>query len=416
MPIKLFHGDCLDILTSLPENSVDSIVTDPPYGLAFMGAKWDYDVPSVAIWKEALRVLRPGGHMLAFSGTRTYHRMVVNIEDAGFEIRDQLCWLNSQGMPHGLDISKALDKTAGVKRKVVGTKVTTYDGAERNPDNHQTATHEGNLGQYGYKTSPHGIPLTEPVTDQARQWEGWNTTLKPCMEPIVLCRKPLDGTIIENITQHGVGGLNIDGCRIPIDPEVDDPRLGGEGSWGTEKAAKLVYQGGYAGERVGSSPLGRYPSGIIHDGSNEILEVFDSFGEKASGVPGKRRKAHTTHSMSGTLDMLDRDEVGYADKGSVSRFFKSCEYSEEERRIFYCGKVKPKERGSSKHPTLKPIKLMEYLCRLITPKGGTILDPFAGSGTTGMAAINEGCSAILIEREQEYYDECRDRLMFFLED
>jgi len=236
------------------------------------------------------------------------------------------------------------------------------------------------------------------------------------MEPIVLCMKPLDGTYVQNLIKHGVGGLNIDECRIPVDMEVDDPRLGGQGSWSTESMAKNTY-GEFAGERVGSSELGRYPTGVIWDGSDEVKEVFDSFGEKASGVPGKRRKKHETNSMSGTLGTLDRNEVGYADKGGIHRFFKDCKFSDEERRIFYCGKVvSEKERQGSKHPTIKPMELMRYLCRLITPKGGTLLDPFAGSGTTGEAAVYEGFDAILIEREEAYIKDCRNRLGMFLED
>lgn len=379
-----------------------------------MGAKWDYDVPSVAIWQEVLRVLKPGANLIAFSSTRTYHRMVVNIEDAGFEIRDQLCWLTSQGMPHGLDISKALDKAAGASRKIVGEKTITYDGASRDPTKHESVTHKGNLGKFGYTTNGHGAPLTEAATDEAKQWQGWNTALKPCMESIVLARRPLDGNTVDNILKHGVGGLNIDECRIPVDLSVDDPRLGGQGSWDTDKMAKNTF-GDYSGETVGSSVFGRHPTNVLHDGSDAVMEVFDSFGEKASGTPGKRRKARETYCM-GDLNTLDRDEVGYADKGSVSRFFKACEFSEEDRRIFYCPKVKPKERGTSKHPTLKPQALLRYLARLTCPKGGVILDPFAGSGTLGTAAMAEGFSAILIEREEEYIKEIRDRLMFFLDD
>jgi hypothetical protein len=364
MPVRLFHDDCLNILPTLEESSVDSIVTDPPYLLNFMGKPWDRpdQLFHLAWATQALRVLKPGGFMVAFSGTRTYHRMAVAVEDAGFEVRDQLCWLNSQGMPHGLNIAKALTKSG----------------------------------------------------HDATAWEGFHTALKPCVEPILLAQKPFLGTVVDNVLRHGTGGLNIDGCRIAVDPEIDDPRLGGEGSWSTGAMAKNAY-GDFAGDRVGSSPLGRFPSGVIHDGSPEVMEVFASFGEKASGAPGRRRKPHETHSMSGTLDIMDRDEVGYADRGGVGRFFKACEYTEEERRIFYCGKVKPKERGSSKHPTLKPLALMRYLCRLVTPKGGLILDPFAGSGTTGQAAIEEGFDAILIEREQEYVNDCERRLVLFLE-
>ncbi len=387
MTVKLFHGDCLEVLKTIPSNSIHAVVTDPPYGISFMNSKWDYDVPSIEIWIEVLRVLKSGGHLLSFSSPRTYHRMAVAIEDAGFEIRDQLCWINSQGMPHGMDISKAIDKAAGMTRKVVGTKINTYDGSVRDPSKHGNPAAQSNIGKWGLTRTPHGMPLTEAATDMAKQWEGWNTTLKPAIEPIVLARKPLDGNIVENILKHDVGGINIDECRIPVDMD-----------------------------RVGSSPIGRYPSGLIWDGSDEVKQVFDSFGEKTSGVPGPRRKAHKTHSMSGTLGMMDKEEVGYADSGSVARFYKSCEYSEEERRIFYCGKVSAKERQGSKHPTLKPLALMSYLCKLITPKDGMVLDPFAGSGTTGEAAALNGFNAILIEREEEYIKDCRNRLAFFLED
>lgn len=367
MPVKLFHADSMDVLPTLSENSVDSVVTDPPYGISFMGKKWDYELPSIDIWKEVFRVLKPGGHMLAFSSTRTYHRMVCAIEDAGFEIRDQLCWLTSQGMPHGTNIAKAI--------------------AKDNPE-------------------------------AAEQWEGWHSYLKPSVEPIVLAIKPCDGTIAENILKYGVGGLNIDECRIPVDMDVDDARLGGKGSWKTDGMAKNAY-GNFnskeSGVRSISSPLGRFPANVLHDGSEEVIEIFDSFGEKSSGVPGKRTKEHHSNSM-GKLGLLDRDnEIGYADKGSVARFYQSCEFNAEEKRIFYCPKVSPKERGKSTHPTLKPVKLMQYLCKLITPKGGTILDPFAGTGTTGEAASYEGFSAILIEREKEYADYATRRLGMFLE-
>ena len=340
--------------------------------------------------------------------------MVVAVEDAGFEIRDQLVWLHSQGMPHGMDISKAIDKAAGAERKVVGTKVTTYDGAVRDPTNHGNPAAQSNIGKLGLTKTPHGMPLTEAATEEAKRWQGFWSTLKPGLEPIVLAQKKLDGTIVENILRHHTGGLNIDGCRVPIDPTVDDPRLGGQGSWSTEKAAKTVY-GDYAGERVGSSPLGRFPSGVMWDDSDEVKALFDSFGEKSSGVPGKRRKPHETHSMSGRLDTLDREEVGYADKGSVARFYRACGYSEDESRVVYCGKVKPKERDGSKHVSIKPLALMRYLCRLVTPHGGTILDPFAGTGTTGEAAVYEGFNAILVEREVEYIEDCQRRLALYLD-
>lgn len=349
--IKLHHGDSLDILKTMEDNSIDSICTDPPYGISLMSQKWDYQLPSIEIWKEAVRVLKPGGFMLAFSSSRTYHRMVCSVEDAGFEIRDQLSWIYSQAMPHGLNIGKALSK--------------------KHPD-------------------------------IAEKWNGFHSALKPCMEPIVLAMKPYDGTITDNILKYDVGGLNIDDCRIPIDITVDDPRLGGKGSWSTEGMAKNVY-GKYSGERSSSSELGRFPGNVIIDDSDDVQEIFDSFGVKSSGVPGKRQKEHHSNSM-GKLGILDREhEIGYADKGSASRFF-------------YCAKVSPKERQGSKHPSIKPIKLMEYLTKLITPKGGTVLDPFAGTGTTGEAAANNGFNCILIEREKEYINDCKERLVLWLEE
>jgi DNA modification methylase len=441
MTIKLYNADCLAILPTLAENSIDSVVTDPPYGLSdqssdniveclsswiagkpyvhnkkgFMGKDWDGWVPGPEIWKEVFRVLKPGGHLVAFASTRTYDLMAISLRLAGFEIRDQLCWLHSQGMPHGMNISKAIDKMAGAERKIIGTKINTYDGSIRNPDKHGNPADQSNIGKYGLTKTPHGMLLTEAATDEAKEWEGWHTALKPSMEPIVLAIKPHEGNIAQNVLKYGVGGLNIDESRIPVDMEIDDPRLGGHGSWSTEGMAKNTY-GNFSGERSQSSAIGRFPSNVIHSGEEEVLEIFDSFGEKTSGVPGKRQKEHSSNSM-GKLGIIDRDhEIGYADKGSVARFYNSCEFSEEEKRIFYCPKVSPKERGNSKHPTLKPIKIMEYLCKLITPKGGMVLDPFCGSGTTGEAAANLGFSSILIEKEEEYHKDAIHRLALWLDE
>lgn len=208
--------------------------------------------------------------------------------------------------------------------------------------------------------------------------------------------------VVGNVLKHGVGGINIDASRMPIDPDVDDPRLGGEGTWSTDKAAKNVYEGGYAGERTGSSPLGRYPANVIITDEEAVQAVFDAVGEKASGKPGTRRKKHETHSMSGRLGMTGEPEKGYGDKGSASRFF-------------YCSKVSPNERGDSRHPTQKPITLMRYLAKLICPPGGVILDPFAGSGTTGQACLDEGFNCILVEREPEFADYIRERLNWFID-
>jgi DNA modification methylase len=374
MAITLYHGDCLAVLRSLADSSISSIVCDPPYGLSdhtqddiiaclsawlageeythgksgFMGRTWDSFVPGPEVWKECYRVLKPGGHLLAFAGTRTMDLMGLAIRLAGFELRDSIAWLYGQGMPKGLNIGKAIAKS----------------GAE------------------------------------AGAWDGWHSSLKPSFEPLVVARRPLEGTIVQNTLTHGVGGLNIDACRLPIDPQIDDPRLGGAGTWGTGAMAKNVY-GEYQGETVGSSPLGRFPANALHDGSDIVMKAFASFGDKTSGLPGTRRKAHETHSMSGRLNRTGETETGYGDSGSVARFY-------------YAAKVSAKERGKSKHPTMKPLALMRYLLRLVTPLGGTVLDPFAGSGTTGQAALDEGFDAILIEREQEYVDYIRQRLDWFI--
>ena len=199
--LQLHHGDCLEVMRAMPSNSVDSIVTDPPYGLSFMGKRWDYDVPSVEVWAECLRVLKPGGHLLAFAGTRTQHRMAVRIEDAGFEIRDMIAWVYGSGFPKSLDVSKAIDKAAGAEREVVVRK----DNKGRAP---------GNIASNGHNTDPAGDPITAPATDAARQWQGWGTALKPALEPITMARKPLVGTVADNVLQHGTGALNIDGCRV----------------------------------------------------------------------------------------------------------------------------------------------------------------------------------------------------------
>lgn len=426
MPVTLYHGDCLDVIKTLPDNSISSIVTDPPYGLSdhspadiiacltawlagqpyahkgggMMGKSWDSFVPGPEIWRECLRVLKNGGNLLAFAGTRTQDLMGISIRLAGFEIRDSFAWLHSQGMPKGLNISKKIDQMAGVTREIIGTKINTYDGAIRDPSKHGNPADQSHIGKWGLTKTPHGMPMTVAGTPEAAQWEGWHSAVKGCFEPLVMARKPLDGTIVENVLKHHVGGYNIDACRLPINPAVDDARLGGVGSWKTDTMAKNVY-GEYSGQRGNSSSLGRFAPNVGHDDSDAVLEAFASFGNKTSGIPGTRKKAHNTHSMAGRLNLTDEPEVGYGDDGSIARFY-------------YAGKVSPSERGSSRHPTLKPLSLMKYLIRLTTPKGGLILDPFAGSGTTGQAAIDEGFDAILIEREQEYVDYIRNRLGWFI--
>lgn len=418
MSVDLHLGDCLDVLASLAENSVDSIVSDPPYGLSFMGRKWDYDVPSVDIWRECLRVLKPGGHLLAFAGTRTQHRMCVNIEDAGFEIRDMIAWVYGSGFPKSMDISKALDRRdAKEKQEMRRERFTQWvrsTGVTARQINEATGTSMGGhytdvtsqplimtrehleqcrhllgdvpewvereadirsvesqnfkarqvigsdsrtansswLGTQDGKASKWGIgewDVTAPATPEAQQWEGWGTALKPALEPITVARKPFKGTVAQNVLEHGTGGINVDGCRV-----------GTEGGTARAGRATEANDSGWTnmrGHGIATLNAGRWPANLIHDGSEEVTELF----------------------------------------GDAQRFF-------------YVPKCSKKDRDGSTHPTMKPTDLMAYLCRLVTPPGGIVLDPFMGSGSTGKAAMREGFGFIGIEREAEYFAIAQQRV------
>lgn len=357
MTYQLHVGRCEDVLKTLPDNSVDAIVTDPPYGLSFMNHKWDYDVPTVEQWQECLRVLKPGGHLLAFGGSRTYHRLVVNAEDAGFEIRDQILWIYGSGFP----------------------KSHNLDG----------------------------------------DFDGWGTALKPAHEPIVMARKPFKKTVSANMAEHGTGAINIDACRIPTDEALS----GGAGGLlshqrdGTEPVADYE-----------QAPDGRWPANIIHDGSDDVLTTFpDAKGQQGALTGNEPSAKMGAANCYGKMDRRHESTPRIDSSKSAARFF-------------YCAKVKPKERdeglerfiamsasdmtggrkegsvgindpragagrtngAKNNHPTVKPIALMGYLCRLITPPGGTVLDPWMGSGSTGRAAIEEGFNFIGIDLNPDY--------------
>ena len=383
---ELFLADCLVALKAMPDNSVDSIVTDPPYGLSFMGKRWDYDVPSVEIWAECLRVLKPGGHLLAFAGTRTQHRMAVRIEDAGFEIRDMIAWVYGSGFPKSLNVAKAIESGSGRPEDIRRMQM----GGDYKPSCRGRVNYDHGAGS----AMDAGVAEWQPDSEAARQWSGWGTALKPALEPITLARKPLVGTVAANVLAHGTGALNIDASRIPIDQSVDDPRLGGAGTWSSEKMAKNVYEGGYAGERVGSSPLGRWPANLIHDGSDDVLAGFPQSSAKNGVTQGEGKGGIWSESTG------KRAGPTHGDAGSAARFF-------------YCAKASKKDRGEGNaHPTVKPTELMRYLCRLVTPPGGTVLDPFMGSGSTGKAALLEGFAFIGAEREQESFDTAAARIGF----
>jgi len=405
----LYNGDSKQILPTLAENSIDSIVTDPPYELGFMGKSWDSTgvANDVNLWKEVLRVLKPGGHLLSFGGSRTYHRMAVAIEDAGFEIRDQIMWVYGSGFPKSLNISKAIDKAAGAEREVVGTRIA--------PD-----IRGGNFN--ATVTNPnHEINITAPATAEAKQWQGWGTALKPAHEPIVLARKPVEGTVANNVLTYGVGGINIDGTRV-----------GSEG--GTFKASKPegisngIYGEGINGKvDIGELNSGRFPANFIHDGSDEVVQLFPNT------MPSKAapRKGTNPNPMDWGNERADGNIIkGHNDLGgSAARFFYCAKTNKRDRNEGLGGfenKVASGMQGradgsigsitynKNHHPTVKPTDLMQYLCRLITPPNGTILDPFLGSGSTGKAAMYEGFNFVGIELTEEYLPIAKARIEFAL--
>ena len=414
---RVFLGDCRDVLKSLPDNSVDSVVTDPPYELGFMGKKWDssgiaYDV---TVWAECLRVLKPGGHLLAFGGSRTYHRLGVAIEDAGFEIRDTIAWISSKTFPKSLNVSKAIDKKLGVNRKIVGSSRGVGVAAEDN-------LHGGiNRGAVGVKQVAVDIPVTEAGSDEARQWEGWGTGLKQVVEPVVLARKPLDGTVAENTLRWGVGGINIDKTRI-----ATGDRFGG----GAKATSGFV--NGYEGDgwQPGSAQ-GRWPANVILD------EVSAGLLDEQSGVSvskvanrGDVNFGHFAGYAENGASLKDETATirGHGDSGGASRFFYVAKASKRDRNEgleeLPLGQIFPQNNSLERkemnatagsrvqnfHPTVKPTQLMRYLIKLVTPAGGTVLDPFTGSGSTGKAALLDGFQFVGAELTEEYLPIIEGRL------
>jgi len=559
---QLILNDCLVAMKEMADNSVDSIVTDPPYGLSFMNKKWDYDVPSVEIWKEALRVLKPGGHLLAFAGSRTYHRLAINVEDAGFEIRDQIMWIYGSGFPKSMNISKAIDKAAGVEQEVIGI------GRSGAPETHQTSYNMSRGAGIEKRDNFGGeYEITKPATPEAEQWDGWGTALKPAHEPVVVARKPIDGTVIENVLEHGTGGINIDGCRVG--DIVQDTSKNGRDA---DKHKNTVYESGLKKDFDGEITTGRFPANVIMDKeAGEILDkqtgelsaghapklskgnpfsgandterqeihfgtggasrffyqpkesnlddnnlisddpnhepivvarkplegtVADNVLEHGTGginidgcrigeeggtsrIDGsnagkERNKLHggnfgvqdigkgrfpanvildeeagevldeqSGHLKSGNMDSIakggqfntygvqqERHTTQIGDEGGASRFFYCAKPSRTERDggldnfepqnvsdredVSKAGANNPRNRGGIErkniHPTVKPVDLMRYLCRLVTPPNGITLDPFMGSGTTGIAANLEGFSFIGIEMSEEYLEIARARI------
>lgn len=487
--VKLMLGDNISSLKKLPDNSIDSIVSDPPYGLSFMGKKWDYDVPSVEFWKEVYRVLKPGGHVLSFGGTRTYHRMTVNIEDAGFEIRDQIMWLYGSGFPKSHNIGKSVDKIQGNEREVVGKL-----------ENYQDKRGLNGQANVGENAKPR---IDMDITKGQSPWEGWGTALKPANEPICVARKPLsEKSVAENVLKWGTGGINIDGCRVGTDTITTRVNKG-PGDNG-------IY-GNYKGMESDSEEReGRFPANIILECICDEVIKGDRGEVKKSGfrVGGKSENSvglngiknapdnyndkgdiHTnpmcpcllldeqsgfskSNCKSGVIEGKDANVfndgekktsghkkkmmVGnYSDKGGASRFFYQAKVSKKERNMgldhfedkkrpgqsdvglyssspycIDCGKTvngtndhtncvegleyKPSStKTKNSHPTVKPVSLMAYLCRLITPPGGIVLDPFMGSGSTGIAAGLEGFKFCGMEMDENYFKIAEARINDF---
>ena len=363
-------------MAGLPAASVDAVVCDPPYGLSFMGKDWDHGVPGVAFWSAALRVAKPGSHLLAFGGTRTFHRLAVAIEDAGWEIRDTVMWVYGSGFPKSHNVGKGIDKAAGAEREVVGghkklgySKMKVDQGARPNLDC------AGNDGQ----------PITAPATEAARQWDGWGTALKPAWEPIIVARKPLEGTVAANVLAHGTGALNIDGCRVGSGVRPLIIKTGA-------KSPGSSFDTAHSRQDTAGTTTGRWPANLIHDGSDEVLAGFPQ-----RDVGGERTE-YSTAGHAGLYAQGGRSLVGYGDTGSAARFF-------------YCAKASKADRDEGNmHPTVKPTALMRYLCKLVTPPAGTVLDPFMGSGSTGKAARMDGFGFIGIEQDAEYIAIARARI------
>lgn len=429
----VLNGDCLQVLKELEDNSVDSLVSDPPYELGFMGKSWDNTgiANNIELWKECLRVLKPGAYLLAFGGTRTYHRMACAIEDAGFEIRDMIEWTYGSGFPKSLNIGKAIDKMQGNEREVVGESKWSQPAK---------SGHFGGLTGEDIKFIENKERFTPLETKGTSAWEGYGTALKPAHEPIVMARKPLaEKTVAENVLKYGTGGINIDESRVGNTTETH--------SKSSESAKGKGIFGEYGEVKTEIKDYGRFPANLIHDGSEEVLKEFPNV---KTGSITKDIDGRSSNSL-GTFKVFTGRHNG--DNGSASRFFKQCEFDDEElefnreqieRQIlnypsfFYCAKASKSERNegceeipekfmngmdkmggekcgmltgsgnprvgvnSNNHPTVKPLKLMEYLIKMVTPKGGVVLDPFAGSGTTLVASKKLGYKYIGIELTKEY--------------
>lgn len=434
----LYQGDCLEEMAKLPDNSIDAIVTDPPYGIAFMGSKWDnfggktcgndsaevrrqkaqeytaknsgapryanghgvaptldamrsFQTAMTPIFVEALRVAKPGAHLLAFGGTRTYHRLACAIEDAGWECRDTIAWVYASGFPKSMDVSKAIDKKLGAKRAErggVGEHEGTVDFGMKNRC--------PKCGKPYFSANPCMCPREDKaaITEEAKKWNGWGTCLKPAFEPIIVARKPLEGTVAANVLKYGTGAINIDACRVPTENEsVSNHSRSAEAAVSKGKYGDSTAQETH---QTAGQQLGRFPANLIHDGSDEVLALFPDSKGMCGTIKGTEPSG-ITNGIYGKWSPRQACAVR-GDTGSAARFF-------------YCAKASRSERGEGNdHPTVKPIALMEYLVKLVAPRGAIVLDPFMGSGTTGVAAVKCGCGFVGMEKEQSYFEIAQRRI------
>lgn len=428
MIVDLRHGDCVAVMATLEAESLDSIVCDPPYLLAFMSKSWDSvgvnDGAAMQAWHykwaiEAIRILKPGGHLLAFGGTRTFHRLACALENAGFEYRDTLCWMYGSGFPKSLDVSKAIDKAAGAEREVTGVKPGHENFIGRD-------THPLNDGwNRPWASDPVAVERyhsqTAPSTDSAKEWSGWGTALKPAWEPILMVRKPFAGTVAANVQEYGTGALNIDGCRIDSEA-IPINKLEKWSGFGQEKRPDYIQE---------INTAGRWPANVaLDEGAAHLLN--EQVGELTSGEPMGIRHTDSLDIFGKDPGRIGTPVTGYGDTGGASRFFYTSKSSRWEREVGLHGSEQqflatmgngigerehnpdePTAWTTNNHPTVKPIDLMRWLVRMVTRVGGTVLDPFTGSGTTGCAAVIEGMNFIGIEQDAGYIQIAKKRIEFW---
>lgn len=416
---KVWNMDCIEGMKLLPDNSVDSIVTDPPYWLSFMGKKWDYDVPTQAIREECLRVLKPWGYLLAFAGTRTQHRMAVRIEDAWFEIRDMIAWVYGSWFPKSLNIGKAIDKSSGYEWEIIEVKENT-----RNENNNSIVSSKNDCGWTRRWILKNDMNYVRELSDEAKQWEWRWTALKPALEPITVARKPLwEKTVAENALKWWTGGINIDWCRVGMSQE-DKEMLDAKASTNNNGVNFDVGEGKEKGTATPANNLGRFPANFIHDWSDEVVDLFPN--SKGGAFP-------KTHGSSGFVSPEEKESrLEMNDSWSASRFFYVAKASKSDRNE-WCEDLEPTRHADRNvddgvwgdnprnrtntlkqnyHPTVKPTDLMRYLTRLVTRKWWLVLDPFTWSWSTWKACKLEWFDFIWFELDEWYCDIANKRLQY----